>query len=165
GAVKFPDFVRLHDAQSKMADAASSLLVFFNIQVGAVFHSLLGEIEDIARGIVSANAGERSGAWTFEHLDLGIFLLEPRENQFDILHFKPEVIKTGLASRRSWVQVQPNVTIAHDDRTPGPRHSRALHSKNIFVEIAFMVHVAADNCHVLYLCEHIRLPSSKMRLP
>ena len=114
---------------------------------------------------MSADAGERPVAGTFEHLDLGIFLLEPRENQLDILHFKSEVIKTGLSSRRSGVQVQPYVTIAHDDRTSGPRYSRALHAENIFVEIAFMIHVAADNGHVLYLCEHISLPSSKMRLP
>ena len=114
---------------------------------------------------MGANAGEGAVARTFEHLDLGVFLLEPRENQLNILHFKSEVIKTSLASRRSGIQVQPDVTIAHDDRASGPRYSRALHAENIFVEIAFMVHVAADNSHVLYLCEHIRLPSSKMRLP
>src|SRR5215813_9888619 len=40
-AIKLADFVRLQDAQSKMADATWFLLVFVNIQVGAVFHSLL----------------------------------------------------------------------------------------------------------------------------
>jgi hypothetical protein len=67
------------------------------------------------------------------------------------------VIKTGLASRCSRVQVQPYVTIAHDDCTSGPRHPRALHAENISVEIAFVVDVAADYGHVLYLCEHIGL--------
>jgi hypothetical protein len=75
------------------------------------------------------------------------------------------VIKPGLASGRSGIQVQPDVTITHDDCTSGPSDSRALHAENISVEIAFMVHVAADNSHVLYLRKHSRLLSNKMRLP
>jgi hypothetical protein len=165
GAVKFADFVRLNDAQGEMADATRSLLVLVNIQVRAVFHSLLGEIEDIARWIVRANPGEGPVARPLEHLDLGIFLFEPRENQLDILYFKSEVIKTGLAPRRSGIQVQAYVAIADDDRASGPRHSRALHPENVPVKIAFMIDVAADNGHVLYLGKHSGLLSSKMRLP
>jgi hypothetical protein len=41
GAVKLSDFVRLHDAQSKVADATRFLLVLVDVQVRAIFHPLL----------------------------------------------------------------------------------------------------------------------------
>jgi hypothetical protein len=75
------------------------------------------------------------------------------------------MIKTGLAARRSRIQIQSDVTVTDHHCASGPRYPRAFHAKNISVKIAFMIHVTANNGHMLYLCEHDRLPSSKMKLP
>src|SRR5918996_1664741 len=69
------------------------------------------------------------------------------------------MIEAGLASGSAGVEIEPDISITHDDRASGACQPRPLQAKNVSIEIAFQIHIAADNRQVLHLCKHDRPPS------
>src|SRR5688572_6872528 len=68
------------------------------------------------------------------------------------------MVEAGLAARRAWVEIEPDVTIANHNSPTGACQSGAFQAENIAVEITLLVAVAADDGHVLHLCKHRRAP-------
>ncbi len=83
----------------------------------------LRQIEDIAVGIVHADAGEGAVARPMEHLDFRILVFKPGEDDLGVLDLEAEMIESGLPSRRARIQVQPDVTVVADDRAARSRYS------------------------------------------
>ena len=97
-----------------MADAAFAFLDFVGVEVAAVFHVQLRQIENISRRIVHADAGEGAIAGASEDVDLRILFFKAGKNYFDVLNFKTEVIEACLAAWRPRVEIQSDVTVADD---------------------------------------------------
>src|SRR5215470_830507 len=158
-AIEFSALLGLDTAQTKMADAALALFDLVGVQILAIFHVQLRQIENVARRVMSAKAGKGTAARAFEHVDFRIFLLEPGKNDLDILHLEAEVIKARLASRGARIEIQSDVAVADHNGAAGARQTGSSHAENVSIKVAFIARIAGYDRHVSDLRKHEHLRS------
>ena len=157
-AVELAAFFRLDAAQAEVADAAFALLDLVRVDVAAVFHVRLGQIENVAHRVVHADAGEGAVARPMEHLDFGILFFESGKHDLNLLHFEPEVIETRLAPWRARVEIQSDVAVTDDHCAACTLQTRTAHAEYVPIKIAFVIRVAGHDRHMAHLCKHGRPP-------
>src|SRR5260370_20135699 len=112
-----------------MADGARLLARRLDVDGGPVLHVLLRKIEDIARRVVGADAGEGARARTLQDVDAGMALAQPRADLLRVFHFQAEVIEPGRAARLARIDVQPHVAVPDRDRACRARVGRGLRAE------------------------------------
>src|SRR5467141_3571493 len=144
-----------------MADGARLLARRLDVDGGPVLHVLLRKIEDVARGVVGADAGEGARARTLQDVDAGMALAQPRASPLRVFHFQAEVIEPGRAARLARIDVQSHVTVADRDRALRAGVGRGLHAEHGLVEPALQGVLVADDGDVLDLRGHGSTTSRK----
>src|SRR6266581_1687036 len=128
-----------------MADGARLLALRLDVDGGPVLHVLLRKIEDVARGVVRADAGEGARARALQDVDAGMALAQPRADRLRVFHFQSEVIEPGRAARLARIDVQSHVAVADRDRALRARVGRGLHAEHGLVEPALQGVLVADD--------------------
>src|SRR6266513_2437605 len=82
-----------------MADGARLLARRLDIDRSPVLHVLLRQVEEVARGIVGADAREGARAGALQDFDRGVALAQSRADPFGVLHLHAEVVKPRRAAR------------------------------------------------------------------
>src|SRR6266516_1833948 len=119
-----------------MADGARLLALRLDVDGGPVLHVLLRKVEDVARGIVGADAGEGARARTLQDVDAGMALAQPRADLLRVFHFQAEVIEPGRAARLALIDVQFHVAVADRDRAFRAGVGCSLHAEHGIAEPA-----------------------------
>src|SRR5713226_5373152 len=119
-----------------MLDVALLLPIRFHVGVRSVFHVLLGKVKDVARRVMRADAGERSGAWPFQYLDRGIVLLYPLKNNVNVFDFEAKMIETRLTARFpfSGVDIQANIAVPDHHGSEWSGVLRWFHTKHALIK-------------------------------
>src|SRR5262245_22859717 len=140
-------------------DAPRLLPLRFNVDVSAIVHSFLCEVEIVAFRIVRAESGKGTVRRTTQDGNVRIFLLDPRDRLFDIVDIDAEVMQPRDIAGFSTDYRHTNITIADTDRVIRPDRlflfsgSRlgSFHAEHGFVELGLAHEVFTDNGSVLDL--------------
>src|SRR5712691_1273064 len=81
--VELRDLVGMQGAQGEMADGARLLAGRLDVNRSAVLHVLLRQVEEVARGVVGADACEGARARALQDLHGGVALAQPRAGRLD----------------------------------------------------------------------------------
>ena len=81
-----------------MIDPSWLLPPFLQIALTNICHAFLREIELIAVGIVTSQAGEGDVALALGNVNVRIKLFQPVAHFLDVIHFEAEVIEAGSES-------------------------------------------------------------------
>src|SRR5947207_5153380 len=84
-----------------MADGPRLLARRLDIDRSPVLHVLLRQVEEVARGIVGADAREGARAGALQDFDRGVALAQSRADPFGVLHLHAEVVEPRRADRKS----------------------------------------------------------------
>src|SRR5258706_9384038 len=95
--VELRDLVAMQGAQGEMADGARLLARRLDVDRSPVLHVLLRQVEEVACGIVGADAREGARAGALEDLDGGVALPQSRADSLGVLHFPAEVVEPRRA--------------------------------------------------------------------
>jgi hypothetical protein len=132
--------------------------IILDIDVGAVAHVLLRDVEDIAVRIMRRDAGEGPVGGTLLPFDRRIIFAQPVEGGLGIFDLDAEMIETGRTPGAPGIDVEPDIAVAHRHRPRGPRLGRSRHAEHRLVELAQLGVVLADDGDVVELGEHTGLP-------
>ena len=84
--------------QGDVIDPSWLLPPFLQIALTNICHAFLREIELIAVGIVTSQAGEGDVALALGNVNVRIKLFQPVAHFLDVIHFEAEVIEAGSES-------------------------------------------------------------------
>src|SRR5258706_11475106 len=149
----------MQGANGDVADGARLRALALDIHRRAVLHVALGDVEEVAGGIVRGDSGERACARALDEMDT--MLREARAGFLGIVDLEAEMVEAGGAARLARVDVEADIAVAHGDRALGARVGRRLHAKNGLVESAQQRVLVAHDGDVLELGGHRRWKVSR----
>ena len=155
--VEFRHRLGAQRAQGEMIDVARiARAVVLDINVAAVRHVLLRDVEDIAVRIVGAEAREGAVGRAVEPLHLGIMRREAPEHGLDILDLDAEMVESGRASGPARIDVEAGIAVAQRASARRAVLARWRHGEHRLVELRELGVVLADDGDVVELGEHAR---------
>src|SRR5258706_15763966 len=110
--VELRDLVGVQGAERQMADGTRLLARRLDVDRGAVLHVLLRQVEEVARGVVRADAGKGARARALEDLDGGVALAQPRASPFGVLHFHAGLVEPARTARLARIDVEADGAVA-----------------------------------------------------
>src|SRR5260221_3794472 len=144
-----------------MADGTRLLARRLDVDGGAVLHVLLRQVEEVARGVVGADAGKGARAGALEDLDGGLALAKPRASPLDVLHFHAEMVEPGRAARLARIDVEADGAVADGHGALRALVGRGLHAEYRLIKSALERVLVADDGDVLDFCGHGSTTSQK----
>ena len=161
-AEKLGDHRRVHDPQFEMMNASRRFALLLNVDIAAVRHALLRQIEVIAFRVMGAVGGKRAVRRPLQHGDLGIFLLDAPDRLFDVVDVDAEMMQPGHVTGLAADHGDADIAVADADGVVGadrllfffrPR-LRPLHAESGFEELGLADEVFADDGEVLDSSKH-----------
>src|SRR5205809_6870867 len=144
-----------------MADRARLLARRLDVDRSPVLHVLLRQVEEVARGVVGADARKGARAGAFQDFDCGVALAQSRANSFGVLRFHPEGMEPRRAARLARIDVEAEVTVAAGYRPLRSLVGRRPHAEHRLVKSALERVLVADDGDVLDFCRHESTTSQK----
>src|SRR4051812_30183602 len=83
-----------------------------DVDVSAILHAFLCEVEVISLGIVRTKRGKGTIARTSEHSDLWIVLFDSTNGLIDVVDVEAEMMQSGIIARLSPDDRHADVTVA-----------------------------------------------------
>src|SRR2546423_418694 len=159
--VELSDRVGVQSAQGEMADGARLLARGLDIDRSPVLHVLLRQVEEVARGIVGADAREGPRAGALQDFDRGVALAQSRADPFGVFHLHAEVVEPRRAARLARIDVEAHGAVADGHRPLRSLVGRAPHAEYRLVKSALERVLVADDGDVLDFCRHKSAASQK----
>src|SRR5258706_2812511 len=137
-----------------MADDARLLARWLDVDRSPVLHVLLRQVEEVARGVVGADAREGARPGALQNFDCGVALAQPRADSLGVLHLHAEVVEPRRAARLARIDVETHVAIADGHGSLRPLVGSTPHAEHRLVESALERVLVADDGDVLDLRRH-----------
>ncbi len=132
--VELRHLLRVQRAHGDMTDeailAALAGILMVGIDLGAVRHVLLRQVEYVAVRVMGGDAGERPRRRALEPFDLRVCLAHTLEHGFDVLDLDAEMIEPRRAPGAPRIDVEPDIAVADRHRALRPRLARRLHAEH-----------------------------------